>query len=531
MASAPDIVARPRWADALARRIETAPAFVVFLTVVVVGIAVRPVLPVDETRYLTAAWEMWRDGQYLVPHFNGEPYSDKPPLLFWSFALAWGVAGPYDWVARIVPSLFALACLPVTAAVARRMWPDSEGVGGRAALVLATFLAFDVYGSVVLFDGLLALCATLALLAVVRGATGDRRWWWLHGLATGLGVLAKGPVILVFSLPVVVLAPLWAQGVPIRQWYGAFAGSVLVALAVVSMWLIPALSVADDSYRDAILWGQTTGRLVDAFAHARPWWVHLAWLPLIAWPWLWRPPLWRALARLPPGEPMVRCCVAFLLGGLACLSLISGKQPHYLVPLLPGLALLAARALPAGPRRAWESLLPALPLALLLLATAAITGGLVPSRWLTMLPVAVPDMTPVVLVLAALLLALWLGRDWRLPALLAPVLLIVGQLVGAEPLRQLYDVEAESLALRSHQDRGIAYAGANYAGEFSFPARLTVPVTELLSDRHMAAWIAAHPGGAIIGKSGRMAPDWEPARTFEYHNHTYRFWHVPEPRS
>ena len=35
----------------------------------------RPLLPVDETRYLSVAWEMWSRGDFLVPYLNGEPYS------------------------------------------------------------------------------------------------------------------------------------------------------------------------------------------------------------------------------------------------------------------------------------------------------------------------------------------------------------------------------------------------------------------------------------------------------------------------
>ena len=44
------------------------------------ALALRPLLPIDETRYLTVAWEMWLDGSYLVPHLNGEIYTHKPPL-------------------------------------------------------------------------------------------------------------------------------------------------------------------------------------------------------------------------------------------------------------------------------------------------------------------------------------------------------------------------------------------------------------------------------------------------------------------
>ena len=63
---------------------------------VVAGIALRPLLPVDETRYASVAWEMWTGGDYLVPHLNGETYSHKPPLLFWLMNLSWWIFGVND---------------------------------------------------------------------------------------------------------------------------------------------------------------------------------------------------------------------------------------------------------------------------------------------------------------------------------------------------------------------------------------------------------------------------------------------------
>ena len=55
------------------------------------SIWLRPLWPVDETRYASVAWEMWLRGDFLVPYVNGEPYSHKPPLLFWLIQLGWGL--------------------------------------------------------------------------------------------------------------------------------------------------------------------------------------------------------------------------------------------------------------------------------------------------------------------------------------------------------------------------------------------------------------------------------------------------------
>ncbi|HHB76580.1 MAG TPA: glycosyltransferase, partial [Desulfobulbus sp.] len=53
-----------------------------WLVLVITALLCRPPLPIDETRYLSVAWEMWQNHQFLVPHINGLPYSHKPPLLF-----------------------------------------------------------------------------------------------------------------------------------------------------------------------------------------------------------------------------------------------------------------------------------------------------------------------------------------------------------------------------------------------------------------------------------------------------------------
>jgi 4-amino-4-deoxy-L-arabinose transferase-like glycosyltransferase len=67
-----------------------------------------PPIPIDETRYLTAAWEMFNSGQWLVPTVNGAWYSDKSPLLFWLIAGGWEILGVHTWVARIEALIIAL---------------------------------------------------------------------------------------------------------------------------------------------------------------------------------------------------------------------------------------------------------------------------------------------------------------------------------------------------------------------------------------------------------------------------------------
>src|SRR5215207_1851614 len=203
------------------------------------AVALRPILPIDETRYVSVAWEMWVRGDFLVPHLNGVPYSDKPPLLFWLFHLGWWFFGVNDWWPRVVPALFALANLGLTARLARRLWPDRPQAALSAPAVLLGFLLWNVFTTMVMFDMLVAFCVLLALLGLEEAwRRGGARPWLQVGGALGLGILAKGPVVLVLPLLVAILAPWWSsrsgRNPQFRLWGGWWFGLLgAVALAAV----------------------------------------------------------------------------------------------------------------------------------------------------------------------------------------------------------------------------------------------------------------------------------------------------------
>ena len=78
-----------------------------WLVLVATGLLTRPLMPIDETRYVSVAWEMWVGGDALVPHLNGEAYGHKPPLLFWLINLVWAVFGVSEMAARVVAPMTA----------------------------------------------------------------------------------------------------------------------------------------------------------------------------------------------------------------------------------------------------------------------------------------------------------------------------------------------------------------------------------------------------------------------------------------
>jgi len=139
--------------------------FLAFAAVALAGVALRPPVPIDETRYLDVAWEMWATGDYLLPHKNFELYTDKPPLLFWLINLVWALTGGVsELAARLVAPAFALVSIAGTWALGARLWDGRTGA--LAAAVLAGTSVFAIYGGATMFDTLLAT-ATLAGIAAL----------------------------------------------------------------------------------------------------------------------------------------------------------------------------------------------------------------------------------------------------------------------------------------------------------------------------------------------------------------------------
>jgi len=51
----------------------------------------------DEGRYAEIAREMTVTGEWPVPHLNGNPHFQKPPVVYWLTALSCGTFGNHQW--------------------------------------------------------------------------------------------------------------------------------------------------------------------------------------------------------------------------------------------------------------------------------------------------------------------------------------------------------------------------------------------------------------------------------------------------
>lgn len=506
-----------------------------WLVLLAIALASRPLLPVDETRYLTVAWEMHQSGDWLVPHLNGETYSHKPPLLFWLINLGWLAFGVSETWGRLVAPLFGLGTLALTGALARLLWPEDadRDIAWLAPLILLGAAWWMLFSTLTYFDTLLAFFAVAGMIGLVLAARGRPiPGFLLFGTAVGFGVLAKGPAVLVHVLPVALLAPLWARRLsgtrlrpwPWARWYVGVVLGLVLGAALALAWALPAAKAGGPAYGNAILWGQTAGRMRESFAHSRPFWWYLPLLPALFFPWLVWPPLLRAVAGLRRGiEPALRLCLIWFGAALLVFSLVSGKQPHYLVPEFAPFALFLARGLRAGRDRLSrrDQVLPAA--TILLLGLVLTVGPLLLDarpdlvvRW--QLPAWSVDIYEegglVLVALAIAVLAVRTegrpGRNAAVVFALPASLFAVAHLLGLPAARETVDLAPAAVWIRAEEDAGkpLAYAG-EYHGEFHFLGRLRRPFEEI-DYAAVPAWLASHPDGRVIARYRKLPSEVAP---------------------
>lgn len=525
----------------------------------VVGLLCRPPIPIDETRYLAVAWEMWNRGDLLVPHLLGEPYHHKPPLMFWGMHLGWWLFGVSEWWARCVAPLFGLATLVLTAATARVLWPERPAIARLAPWLVVGALYWNIFATLTMFDVMMAACALTGAVGLALAALRARpSGFVLTAIAIAAGILAKGPVVLLHVVPLMLAAPWWAAGQ--RQhwwrWYGGCAGAVVLGGALALCWAIPAARYGGEDYANAIFWHQSAGRISGddegrLNPHDHGWWWFLPFVPVLLFPWAIWPPAWRALATLRANvtDPGVRWCLCWCASAFVLHSLISGKQVHYLIPAVAPALLLLARLFDHLPdvtvrrRDHWPVLL-----VFGIIATVLLVAPLLSETTLTQIGLgnreAAPQewvrnfgLLPGLLVTGLLitLIALPGGRLQRSASIIALggiALLIVAHLSLVTVMRQAYDVGPLSQRIAAWQASGIRVARiGKYHGEYQFLGRLTTNLDAVRKD-HLVTWVRQHPNGILLMTftHHRPPPAWmgQPTEDLPYRGVRLGVWRSAE---
>lgn len=340
----------------------------------------------DEPRFAQASKQMLESGDFVDIRFQGEARHKKPVGIYWAQAAAvaageaLGVPDARRQIALYrIPSLIG-----ATASVLLAYWAALAFLPRRLALLAAALygagLMLSAEAHLAKTDALLAACATASLGALARvwlasraGGPLGRAVFPAFWLGMALGILIKGPMVPLFVvLPALILSVVARSGrwlLALKPW----AGLALTLLLVAPWFAAIAWKSGGAFYAEAVGHDMLAKVGGGAERHWAPPGAYALAFFATFWPGaafaaMSLPLAWRARR-----EPAFAFLIASVLPAWLIFEAVPTKLPHYVLPLMPWLAILTALALSRGaldPRlrgaRATALLVPAIPVGLTL---------------------------------------------------------------------------------------------------------------------------------------------------------------------
>jgi 4-amino-4-deoxy-L-arabinose transferase-like glycosyltransferase len=318
------------------------------------GLGRQAITDADEGFYAEAAREMVEDGDWLTPHYNYEERWQKPILYYWVTAVAFAASDTTEFMARFGAALSGVGLVLLTWGAARRL-TGRDDAAWIAGAIAATCPGYFLMARSALPDLPLAFFITGTIWAALRGAdpleTVPARWWALSGLAAGLGFLTKGPIALV--VPAIVLIPIWWRE---RRTIAVRTSHLAIAVVLFMISGLPWYIAMTLTHGTAYLQSFFVADNLERFATTRfngprqvwyyvpivigglfPWAIFLVVLPLRT--------LRDVAQRRRRLTDIEWRLVIWTLAPLLLFTASIGKQPRYILPVLPPLAMMLGLAI------------------------------------------------------------------------------------------------------------------------------------------------------------------------------------------
>ena len=319
------------------------------------GLGRQAITDSDEGYYAEASREMVESGDWLTPRFNYENRFEKPVLYYWLTAATYLITGPGEAAARFWSAMSGVGVVLLTWAIFPG--PIRKGAAWLAGAIVATSFGCFALARWALPDLPLTFFITLAIWSSLRAlerAMRGERWlsaWALAGLGAGLGFLTKGPVAL--ALPAVVLVPVWWRfRRAIRLDPRGLALAAVIFAVVGFPWYVVMWREHGTAYLQSFFVGDNLERFTTSrFNDARPLWYYLAVLLGGMLPWsvylgtFTSRSLFEFVRRRWKPTDFQWVLLTWAALPLLFYTLSVGKQPRYILPVLPPVAVLLAQAL------------------------------------------------------------------------------------------------------------------------------------------------------------------------------------------
>jgi 4-amino-4-deoxy-L-arabinose transferase-like glycosyltransferase len=306
----------------------------------------------DEGRNAEAGREMFESGDWITPTFNYEPRFIKPAMLYWLMSPSYWLFGVNEFAARFPSALFGIALVALQYLFLARTRGATIALIGAVMLLLSP----EVIGlaRLALTDMVLMFFTTLAVYAFwlgFHGASSTRLWLMVSYGAMACGTLVKGPVgILVPMLgviPYIALTRQWR-----RFWHRGFVlGGLATFLILTLPWYAVMLMIHGSGY-SAQAQEHTLNRFLNPFygwGGTPLFYVPVLLFGFFPWSGFLAVALYERYKETRHGGALARAAddlelfAALWLAALfVFFSLAATRLPHYIGPIYPAAALVAA---------------------------------------------------------------------------------------------------------------------------------------------------------------------------------------------
>jgi 4-amino-4-deoxy-L-arabinose transferase-like glycosyltransferase len=307
----------------------------------------------DEGRYAEIPREMVASGDWVTPRLDGIKYFEKPALGYWATAVAFKLFGQHAWSVRLWPALSGMLGLMLTYALGRRLYDQRAAL--LAVIVQASAMLYVAMARIATLDmslslGLQIAMTALALLVQRPDEAPSSRAWRLPlllGLGVALAVMSKGLVGILIPGAVAVLFMLihrdWRLPLRAQPWW-----TLAALLLLAAPWFV-LVSVRNPEFSHFFFIFQHFQRYLSRaeFDRYQPAWFFLPVLALGFLPWTTLLPgaLCRALRAARDRERASSLLLIWAAFVLLFFSMSQSKLAPYILPMLPALSVLTARAI------------------------------------------------------------------------------------------------------------------------------------------------------------------------------------------
>lgn len=293
-----------------------------------------------EIRHAQIMREMAETGDFTIPRLMGEVYYDKPPVMHMLGAKLMQVSDePNLFHARFPSALAAVVSLLAVYGLGRML--GGRRIGLLSALILLAMPGFWLMARVARPDLTLVAWILIACLCLGLGMQCTRRevesgWLVAGGIAAAFAVITKGPYGLLVPMLFLAFAPRDNPSMERPGW--RFLWFMFGLMLTIAAWSLPTYLRDGGAYLRGVIFQEDlpTG---GGRGHFEPFYWYLGPGFLDTLPMILLLPFairrWRREDRFPAAFWIA--LVIFIV-----LSCVPGKRRHYLLPMLPFLALALA---------------------------------------------------------------------------------------------------------------------------------------------------------------------------------------------